>query len=332
MRLYLWHYKQNQMRKIFLLLSCSILLASCESKKAGVPTVAFMDAFQDNTIAKAKQGFFDALAENGFDEKKGSLNVIYRNAQGDIPTLTQIAKYMISQQPTLIATCPTLATITALQNTKEIPVFMMVADTPEKMNINGSDGEEPTNLFGVGETVAYIDTSFGLIPRLIKPKGEKIKAGVVFNQSEPQSMLALEAISAMAKAYDVELIALPVNNSADVQLVTQSLLSRNIDVFFANPDNTIFASFESIVKACETAGVPIMTSEAGLVERGALAAFGADIYQWGYQSGLQAAQMLKQGNTTGLKWELVKVRNRVYNPAMAKKYNITIPEGFNPIQ
>ena len=186
------------MRNIFMLLSCSILLASCESKKAGVPTVAFMDAFQDNTIAKAKQGFFDALAENGFDEKKGSLNVIYRNAQGDIPTLTQIAKYMISQQPTLIAACPTLATITALQNTKEIPVFMMVADTPEKMNINGSDGEEPTNLFGVGETVAYIDTSFGLIPRLIKPKGEKIKAGVVFNQAEPQSMLALEAISAMA--------------------------------------------------------------------------------------------------------------------------------------
>jgi putative ABC transport system substrate-binding protein len=86
------------------------------------------------------------------------------------------------------------------------------------------------------------------------------------------------------------------------------------------------------VKACETAGVPIMTSEAGLVERGALAAFGADMYQWGYQSGLQATQMLKQGNTNGLKWELVKVRNRVYNAAMAKKYNITIPEGFNPIQ
>lgn len=109
------------MKKITLLLSLTILLAACQSKKSGVPTVAFMDAFQDNTIAKAKQGFFDALAANGFDEKKGTLNVIYRNAQGDIPTLTQIAKYMISQQPTLIAACPTLATIAALQNTKTYP-------------------------------------------------------------------------------------------------------------------------------------------------------------------------------------------------------------------
>ena len=123
------------MKNVLLTLILSTILLSCDSKKANVPTVAFIDAFQDNTIAKAKEGFFAALAENGFDEKKGTLNVIYRNAQGDIPTLTQIAKYMISQKPTLIATCPTLATITAVQNTKEIPIFMMVSETVERLQI-----------------------------------------------------------------------------------------------------------------------------------------------------------------------------------------------------
>jgi ABC-type uncharacterized transport system substrate-binding protein len=43
-------------------------LIGCESKKSDVPTVAFIDAFQDNTIAKAREGFFAALAENGFDD------------------------------------------------------------------------------------------------------------------------------------------------------------------------------------------------------------------------------------------------------------------------
>jgi putative ABC transport system substrate-binding protein len=166
---------------------------------------------------------------------------------------------------------------------------------------------------------------------LIKPKGEKIKMGLVFNQSEPQSVQALEEIKKVANANNIEVVALPVNASADVQLVTQSLLSKDIDVFFANPDNTIFASFESILKACDAKNVPIMTSEAGLVSRGALAAYGPDMYEWGYQSGLQAAQLLKTGSTEGIVPELVKTRNRVYNPAMAKKYNITIPEGYKPL-
>jgi putative ABC transport system substrate-binding protein len=55
------------------------------------------------------------------------------------------------------------------------------------------------------------------------------------------------------------------------------------------------------------------------------------MYEWGYQSGLEAAKLLKSGTTEGIAPGLVNKRNRVYNPAMAKKYNITIPEGYNPL-
>jgi putative ABC transport system substrate-binding protein len=293
--------------------------------------VAFVDAFQDNTIALAKQGFFDALSKNGFDEKKGSLTVIYRNAQGDIPTLTQITQYMIAQQPDLIATCPTLSTITAIQNTKSIPVFMMVSGTPALMKLNDANGKEPANLFGTGETLGYIDTSFGLIRQIIPRKGKPLRVGMVFNQSEPQSAEAVEAIKKLAVRDSLELVALPVNASADVQLVTRSLLAQKIDVFFANPDNTVFAAFESIVKGCDEAGIPIITSEAGLVARGALAAFGADIYQWGYQCGLQAAAHLQNPKASAAKWDVVRERKKVYNAAQAKKFNLTLPADFKAL-
>ena len=136
----------------------------------------------------------------------------------------------------------------------------------------------------------------------------------------------------MAARLNIKIIALPLNSSADAQLVTQALLNKNIDAFFANPDNTVFAAFETILKSCNEKNVPIFTSEAGLVQRGAVAAFGADIYQWGYQSGLQAAQFLKTHKTNGIKLEMVKVRKRVYNATAAKKYNITIPAGFEPVK
>jgi putative ABC transport system substrate-binding protein len=69
-----------------------------------------------------------------------------------------------------------------------------------------------------------------------------------------------------------------------------------------------------------------------LVKRGAVAAFGADIYQWGYQAGEQAAQYLKTRDTTGLKTEMVKIRKRVYNPAAAAKFHISVPANFEAVK
>ncbi len=320
------------MRKYFALLFGFIIFYGCNTSKSNIPVVGFADAFEDNTIAQAKQGFFDALKKNGYSEDNNTLKVIYRNAQSDIPKLTLSIKYFISEKVTLMATNPSLSTIAALQNTKDIPVFMMVSPTPQLMNVMDKQGNSPANLFGVAEDLGYIDTSFSLIPKLIKPKGEKLVVGMIYNQSEPQSAEALKRIQQLATQLNIDLVLLPANSTADVQLVTQALLAKHIDAFFANPDNTVFGSFETIIKACTDAKVPVFTSEAGLVSRGAVAAYGADIYNWGYQAGEQAAQFLKNKSTDGLHWEMVKLRKRVYNAKAAQQFGITVPANFEAIK
>jgi putative ABC transport system substrate-binding protein len=309
-----------------------LLLAGCSKPDKDVPVVGFLDAFEDNTISQAKHGFFDALKKNGYSEDQKTLSVIYRNAQGDDTKLILSVQYFIAQNVTLMATNPSSSTIIAIQNTKDVPVFMMVAPTPELMKVVAADGKEPANLFGVGESLEYIDTSFSLIPKLVKPKEGKLRVGMLYNQSEPQSEQALNRIKQLADQMNIELVGQAVSNTADVQLATQSLLTKNINAFFANPDNTIFGSFETIIKACNAANVPVFTSEEGLVSRGAVAAYGADIYQWGYQAGEQAAVFLKNKSTHGLKWEMVKLRKRVYNPAAAKRFNIEMPAGFDAVE
>lgn len=315
-----------------LFLALFSLTISCSGNKKDLPVVGFVDAFEDSTIGQAKDGFLAALAEAGFSEEKQTIKLLYRNAQGDIPTLTQIIKYFISQNVTLLATNPTLSTVTAVQNTKDIPVFMMVSPTPALMKVEDLSGKPPANLFGVSDNLAYIDTSFALINNLVQPKGTKLRVGLLYNQSEPQSVEAFKRLEDLARSMGVELVARPVNATADAQLVTAALLNEGLDAFFANPDNTVFGAFETILKACNEANVPVFTSEAGLVSRGAVAAFGADIYQWGYQAGQQAARLLKSGTTEGLSWEMVSVRKHVYNPAAAKQFNIAIPGNYQPVQ
>ena len=118
------------------------------------------------------------------------------------------------------------------------------------------------------------------------------------------------------------------NNSADAQLVTEALLAKKVDAFFALPDNVIFKAFETIKKSCDAAGVPIFTSEAGLVKRGAIASFGADFYQWGYQTGTLAASYLKSGMLVIPPPQAVSARKRMYNTVVAQRYNIRPDSSF----
>ncbi len=320
-------FRSNLKRIVIIVL---FFFSSCNSSNnTNTPTIGFLDLLQDETLAQAKNGFFDALKEEGFSENNHTLEVIYRNAQGDQPSLVQACDFMISKDVTLIATNPTLSTITAVQKTKDIPVFMMVSPRPDIAGITNKDGKAPKNLFGVYETLDYIDTSVMLIKKVL-PTVKKL--GAIYNQSEPQSVDALNEIKKICSSEGIELIALPVNSSNETQLIVQSLISKDIDAFFALPDNVVFASMETIVKSCDDAKVPVFTSEEGLVKRGALAAFGADMYQWGFQSGKQAAVFLKQKSADGIQPEIVNVRRRVYNAEKAKEFNVSFDNTFTAVK
>ena len=310
--------------KILILIYVVALTLSCQPQKtdhkdSGKPVIAFLDAFVDETIAQAKTGFYKALADQGYQESDSSITILYRNAQGDIPTLTQACDYFISEKVDLIATNATLSTITAVQKTNTIPVCMMVSPSPKNANLLDAQGNAPKNLFGVYETLAYIDTSVTLINYFF-PNAKHL--GVIYNQAEPQSVSALEHIQATCKLLNLKVSVVSVSNSSETQLAIQSLISRGIDCFFAMPDNSIFASFEVIAAACKVKKIPVFTSEAGLVKRGALCAYGADMYAWGYQAGEQAVQYLKSDRKTIPAPMLVNKRIRVFNKKVAEDFKI----------
>ena len=59
-----------------------------------MPVIGFVDTFEDVSLAPARTGFVDALRKNGFSEDKRNIRIEYRNAQGNIPTLTADSKLL----------------------------------------------------------------------------------------------------------------------------------------------------------------------------------------------------------------------------------------------
>ena len=313
----------RKLRFIFSALMLLIFISSCNQTNSNtdqkIPVIGFLDFIQDPTIELAKDGFFDALKENGFSTTDSTIEIVYANAQGDIPTLNQSCDFILSKNPVLIGTNVTLSTITAVKRTTEVPIFMMVAPRPDIAGLTGKYGKVPENLSGTYETLDYIDSAVVIIKELL-PGAKRI--GTVFNQSEPQSKDAFNVLFKKCSQLGLELVSLPVNNSSETQLVVQALLNKKIDAFFALPDNVIFASFETVARSCNEANVPIFTSEAGLVSRGALASFGADFYYWGYQSGKQAAEYLMSNQKNLPKPEIVKLRKKIFNAEVASRFQI----------
>lgn len=300
-----------------------------DAPAAKVPTVGFVQAIEDATIDEARTGFYDALREAGYSEDSGTVKILYRNAQGDSPALNQILDYLISEKVDLIAANTTLAMITAASKTSTIPIFMMVAPSPEiaKLTKAGPDGAQvaPANLTGTYETLAYIDTSVSLIKQVF-PAARRV--GTIYNSSEPNSVNSMERLRAICGGLGLELVEVSVASSNETQQAVQSLLGKGIDVFFALPDNIIFSSFETVFKETTDKKVPIATSEAGLVKRGAFMAYGADFYAWGHQAGVSAASYLKSGDLKGSPLEEVKLRKRTYNAATAATLGLPKPAGF----
>ena len=311
------------------LLALCLGLQACapKDKKQDIPRIGFLDLLTDETLARARKGFFMALKDGGYEAEK-NLAIIYRNAQGDQPTLTQACSYMVAEDVDLIASCPTLSTLAAVKQTHSIPVFMMVTPRPDLAGMVDAQGKAPANLCGVYETLEYIDTSILLI-RDILPGIQRL--GAVYNQSEPQSALALERIRSRCRESGIELIALPVTNTNETELVVAAVLNKKPDAFFALPDNVVFASMELIVRTCDASQVPVFTSEEGLVRRGATAGFGADMYEWGYQCGRQAARFLS-GELKSPEPEPVRIRKKVYNPAKAQSFGLHPDSSFSAVQ
>ena len=136
------------MKQLFRISAFILILPfiSCNSSNNNQSkTIAFLDAFEDATVAQAKKGFFTALKDSGYIQDK-NLNVIYRNAQGDIPALTQSVDFFISKQVDLIATNTTVSTISAVQKTNQIPVCMMVSPSPELAGLRNAKGQDPVKI------------------------------------------------------------------------------------------------------------------------------------------------------------------------------------------
>ena len=256
--------------------------SSNEVKKIGITQLV-----EHPALDRAREGFIEGLKENGFVEGE-NLEVDFQNAQNDNPTSQTIASNFANDKKDLIFAVSTPSAQAALNATQDIPiVFTAVTDAVEAGLVKSNESSE-NNVTGTSDAIP-VAKALELIKKFV-PDVKTI--GVVCNTSEINSKLQVDALREAAEKEGIKVIDKGATQANEVNQAVAAV-AKEADVIFAPTDNLVASSMPIITKVATENKIPVIGSEEGHVENGALACNGISYKELGKKAGEMAAQILK---------------------------------------
>ena len=317
-------------KKIVSILTATALVASltgCGSNGSSSKkyTIGICQLMEHEALDAATKGFKDTLTK-----KLGKDNVEFdeQNAQGESTNCSTICNGFVTSNVDLILANATGALQAATQATADIPILgTSVSDYATASNIKDWKGKTGTNVSGTSD-LAPIDQQEAILKEII-PNAKKV--GILYCSSEPnsayQSKLMQEALKKDGIAYKEYTAA----DSNEIQSVTTTACDE-CDVLYVPTDNTMASSVNTIKNVAIPAGIPMIAGEKGICAAG-VATLSIDYYNLGCQTGEMAYDILKNKKKAGdMEVQFAKKLTKMYNAENAKALNITIPDGYEPIE
>jgi putative ABC transport system substrate-binding protein len=305
---------------------CSKTQASISNSSQGekkIVKIGINQIVEHPALDASRKGFIEALKSKGFEEGK-NLEIDFQNAQGEPATAQTIAQNFVSKKKDLILAIATPTAQASFNATKSIPILITAVTDPVQAGLVKSLDKPETNVTGTSDNVP-IETQFELLKKLV-PNGKKV--GILYNTSEANSGIQVEAAKKAAPSFGLEIVPTGVTNVNEIPQALDTMLGK-IDVLYVPTDNMVVSAIPIISSQCFKKNIPIIGSERGQVEGGALATTGIDYYKLGFQTGLAAVEVLNGKSPKDIPVTTLKDMQLVINTDAAKKLNITIPEDLN---
>lgn len=285
-------------RKVFILVLLSIFLISCGSdvkkengseekvsktekvqraKKIGVIQIADHIALE-----RARKGFEDEIKK-----KSPDIEIISKNANGDLSVVPSIIKSFKDKDVDLIYAIATPAAQGAKNGVKDIPIIFNAVTDPESADLVKNLEEPEENVTGVSDYFsikAQLEEIISIFPDIKT-------VGVMFSTNEANSKFQVEELKKAAIEFDLDVAEVGVNNINDVSTAIKALEPK-MDIFMAITDNTVSSASTIIAESLKTAKIPSFASEEGPVENGILMSAGVDYLDLGKKAAEMASEVI----------------------------------------
>lgn len=300
---------------VLLVFAFALGVSAAERIKIGITQIV-----EHPALDAARKGFIDQMAELGYVEGK---NVEYdvQSAQGDMSIAQTIAQKFVTDGVDMILALATPSAQAAANVTDTIPILITAVTDPVAAGLVDSIDVPGGNVTGTSD-LTPVAKQLELIQR-IKPSVKRI--GVVYNAGEINSVVQVDLAKQIAKDMGISIIDAPAANSGGVFQAAQSLVGR-VDAIYVPTDNTVASSIESVIMVAESAGLPLVVGEEGMVRRGSLGTVGIDYYQLGRQTARMAVEVLNGASPAAMPIQYLDSDALIINLQAAKAMGIQVPD------
>ena len=308
------------------LIAASLTLAGCaadsrpsasggDSRKV---TIGISQILEHPSLDAARDGFKKAVIEAGYVEGE-TVTFDQQNAQGEMTTATAIASKFKSDGVDLILAIATPTAQAAAQSVTDIPILFTAVTEPAEAGLVASWEAPGANVTGTSD-LNPVAEQIALIKE-IAPDAKEI--GVIYSSGEVNSEVQVKLARTAAADLGMTLKEVTVSAAADVSQAADTL--SGVDAIYVPTDNTVVEGLESVIMVAETNKIPLIVGEGDSVERGGLATYGINYSDLGFQTGLMAVRILKDGAdpaTMGV--ETLSKIELVVNTAAAERMGVTL--------
>lgn len=295
--------------------ACSTTTSSNEMIKIGISQLV-----EHPALDSAREGFIEALKEAGYEDGK-NIKIDFQNAQNDITNAQTIARKFVDEKVDMILAIATSAAQAAANVTKDIPILITAVTDPVSAGLAESLEKPGGNVTGTTD-MNPVAEQIKLIKDLV-PNAKKV--GILYNAGEINSKIQVDIAKQAAAEYGLTIVEATVTNSNEVSQATQSLMGR-VDAIYVPTDNTIVSSISAVIKVANDHKIPVIGSERGQVEAGAVATKGIDYKELGKQTGRIAVEIIKGKKPQDIPIEGAKTVTLIINQKAAETIGLTIPK------
>lgn len=245
-------------------------------------TIGISQLAEHPALDDARRGFEDGLKELEVDAE-----IVYQNAQGDIPNSLSIAQKFVKDKVDLIYAIATPAAQSAKQATKDIPVLFSAVTDPVKSEIVADWDNVGGNVTGTSD-MAPTESQL----KMFKEIDSNIKKiGILYNTGESNSEIQIDEVKELAPAEGLEVVTVGVTNTSEIPQAIDSLLKK-VDAVYILSDNLVASSVELVSKKLIENKKISVSAEETQVRGGILVTNGLSYYELGKQTAKMAKEIL----------------------------------------
>ena len=287
-----------------------------------VKTVLVTAIVDHPALDAIRDGTRDELKAAGFEAGK-NLRWEFQSAQGSAGTAGQIARKYIGENPDVIVAIATPSAQSLVAATKSIPIVYSGVADPIAAQLVKDWKPSGTNVTGLSH---MLDLNRQIeIMKQVVPAVKKV--GIVYNPGEVNSAVVVRQLKGLLEKQGIALIDVGAPRSVDVGPAAKSLIGK-VDLIYSTTDNNVVSTYESLVKVCDDAKIPLVASDTDSVKRGAIAAYGVNFYALGRATGKIVARILRGEKPGDIPSSVSKDLALFINPAAAQKQGVTLTPAF----